>query len=101
MRYGHLLDNFYEKLSRQIQCQFEKGPAMLPDPSGWRSTNDYSHAEELTASDLAWEWLRRNEAYDRDYQKLVSDESDAPSLREELCQQWRLFYPARPSNGIP
>ena len=74
---------------------------MLPDPSGWRATNDYSHAEKLSASDLAWEWLRRNEAYDRDYQKLMSEESDVSSLREELRQQWRLFYPARPSNGIP
>ena len=34
---------------------------MLPDASNWRSAAHYDHVEKLTASGLAWEWLRRNE----------------------------------------
>jgi hypothetical protein len=37
---------------------------MTPDASLWRSPAHYDHIDDLTASDLAWEWLRRNDAYD-------------------------------------
>ena len=43
---------------------------MTPDASTWRSSAEYDHLDALTASDLAWEWLRRNEAYDADFETL-------------------------------
>jgi hypothetical protein len=36
---------------------------MTPNASTWRSSADYEHLDVLTPSDLAWEWLRRNDAY--------------------------------------
>ncbi|WP_438590756.1 transcriptional regulator domain-containing protein, partial [Escherichia fergusonii] len=33
---------------------------MTPDASGWRSSERYAHVADMTASDVAWEWLRRN-----------------------------------------
>jgi hypothetical protein len=78
-----------------------EGVAVLPDTSQWWSSTEYAYAEGLTASDLAWEWLRRNEAYDRDYQTLTSSEEHVQSLTDRIRQHWRLFYPARSSKGVP
>lgn len=47
---------------------------MTPDASTWRSKAEYEHLDALTASDLAWEWLRRNEAYDADFEASVTDQ---------------------------
>lgn len=74
---------------------------MTQDPSDWRSTVDYGYVEQLSASDLAWEWLRRNEAYGRDFKALTSADADVPLLTERIRQHWRLFYPARPRDCIP
>ena len=43
---------------------------MPSDLSGWRSTAGYDYVERLGASDLAWEWLRRNNA---DFAKELED----------------------------
>ena len=45
---------------------------MTPDASTWRSSAEYDHLDALTASDLAWEWLRRNDAYDTDFEALLA-----------------------------
>ena len=70
---------------------------MTPDASGWRLSANYDHVEKLTASDLAWEWLRRNESYDRDFEMLAanSDEKRGPSLLRAFRQQWGLRFPCR------
>lgn len=76
---------------------YGEGVAVLPDPSNWDASAEYDYADDLTSSDLAWEWLRRNEAYDRDYQALAAAEADVQSLTDRIRQHWRLFYPARSS----
>ena len=35
---------------------------MTPNAAGWRSSAAYEHIAEMSPSDLAWEWLRRNDA---------------------------------------
>ncbi|MER9291522.1 DUF6499 domain-containing protein [Mesorhizobium sp. M0510] len=40
---------------------------MRPDTSLWRSSSTYDYLDDLVAADLAWEWLRRNPDYQRDY----------------------------------
>ena len=49
---------------------------MTPDASGWRSSERYAHVADMTASDVAWEWLRRNEYYDKDFQALADSKDD-------------------------
>ena len=53
---------------------------MTPDASGWRSSERYAHVADMTAPDVAWEWLRRNESYDRDFQALSDNESELGAL---------------------
>ncbi|MBP1847870.1 hypothetical protein J2046_006154 [Rhizobium petrolearium] len=68
---------------------------MTPDASIWRSS-EYDHLDALTASDLAWEWLRRNDAYDADFQGPASAPGTPEPLTERIRQRWGLRFPGRP-----
>lgn len=69
---------------------------MMPDASRWRSSEAYDHVEDLTASDLAWEWLRRNEAYNQDFEALADTDTDPHSLTDRIRQRWGLRFPGQP-----
>ncbi|MFT0875888.1 DUF6499 domain-containing protein [Rhodopseudomonas sp. G2_2311] len=71
--------------------------SVTPDASRWRSSANYDHVEDLTASNLAWEWLRRNDAYDQDFQALSRADADPPLLIETIRQRWGLRFPDRPA----
>ena len=69
----------------------QRGTTMTPDTSRWRSSETYDYLDELDSPDLAWEWLRRNAEYQKDYA-----EADSPSLKSKLQKRWGLqfFRPA-------
>lgn len=71
---------------------------MTPDASTWRSSVEYDHLDALTASDLAWEWLRRNDAYDTDFEASLAGRGDPEPLTEHIRQRWGLRFPRRPPN---
>jgi len=66
---------------------------MTPDASGWRSSADYDRIDTMLASDLAWEWLRRNDDYDHDYQALMQAGADYRPLTDKIRQRWGLRFP--------
>ena len=37
----------------------------------WRSEEDYANFEKAEAADIAWEWLRRDGEYQKDYGALT------------------------------
>ena len=53
------------------------------------------HLDVLTPSDLAWEWLRRNDAYDADFEASASGQGDPEPLTERIRQRWGLRFPRR------
>jgi hypothetical protein len=69
---------------------------MLPDASHWRSAAHYARIENLSASDLAWEWLRRNEAYNKDFEAYCADGSDKAALSETIQRRWGVRFPDQP-----
>ncbi|KAB2792252.1 hypothetical protein F9L06_21995 [Brucella anthropi] len=71
---------------------------MTPDASTWRSSAEYDHLDALTASDLAWEWLRRNDAYDADFEASASGRGVPEPLTEHIRQRWGLRFPRQPSD---
>ncbi|UCI05222.1 transcriptional regulator domain-containing protein [Mesorhizobium sp. B1-1-8] len=73
---------------------------MRPDASGWRSPNGYDHVEDMAATDLAWEWLRRNDSYDKDFEELKEMKGDTRPLTDAIRQRWRLRFPGGPA-GCP
>jgi len=73
---------------------------MTPDASGWRSSTTYEHVDNLTASDIAWEWLRRNDSYDQDFTALTETDGDSHLLIDRIQQRWGLQFRGR-SVGCP
>ena len=69
---------------------------MTPDVSQWRSTERYDYVEQLVSPELAWEWLRRNEAYQRDYADVVETAGASRPLNEAAQQRWGLRFPGSP-----
>ena len=67
---------------------------MTPDASGWRLPKGYDHVDDMTASDLAWEWLRRNETYDHDFDAYSRNKENPQSLTDRIRQRWGLRFPA-------
>ncbi|WP_328591724.1 transcriptional regulator domain-containing protein [Pararhizobium mangrovi] len=63
----------------------------IPD---WRSKAAYDDLERVPMRGLAWEYLRRNEAYGRDYHDAgrVSDAERA----DASARRWGLRFPDRP-----
>ena len=66
-----------------------------PNESIWRSSAEYEHLDVMTASDLAWEWLRRNDSYDADFEASASGRGDPTALRDHIRQRWGLRFPCR------
>ena len=69
---------------------------MTPSAAGWRSSTAYEHVEEISASDLAWEWLRRNDAYDEDYEELRKGKTDVQTMTDKIRRRWGLRFPHGP-----
>ena len=40
---------------------------MKPDTSGWENPSAYDFIQNAAADSIAWEFLRRNEHYQKDY----------------------------------
>lgn len=73
---------------------------MSPDTSRWRSSSNYDYVDQLTASDIGWEWLRRNNDYQRDYAEFSSALTDSPSPIERVGRRWGLRFPCRPNSEV-
>lgn len=57
----------------------------------WKSEEAYPDAKKAEAVDIAWEWLRRNCEYQRDYMALaVSERSSATT--DHFRQRWGLSF---------
>ena len=69
------------------------------DPTHWRSASQYDYVETLTAPDLAWEWLRRNAGYQRDYVSARRKKEDPHELTRTVRQSWGLRFPGRSATG--
>ncbi|MFA6031883.1 MAG: DUF6499 domain-containing protein [Myxococcota bacterium] len=74
---------------------------MTPDASRWRSSAYYDHVEGSSASDIAWEWLRRNEAYDLDFEAWSRNSATADTLSDQIRQRWGLRFPDQPLARSP
>jgi predicted nucleic acid-binding protein len=67
----------------------------MPSAPDWRSASDYAYVHELNRREFAWEYLRRNPSYKRDYRgavhRIESTHIDAFALR------WGVRFPFRPA----
>ena len=65
---------------------------MVPDTSRWKTSPEYDFMDDLGGGDLAWECLRRNSGYQKDYSNLLRNaRTDAP-LPQEMSRRWGLRF---------
>ncbi|WP_230646605.1 MULTISPECIES: DUF6499 domain-containing protein [unclassified Bradyrhizobium] len=67
----------------------------MQEDESWRSSTAYEYVDDLQASDLAWEFLRRNEDYRREYKRLQSKTDSSDPAKESFAQRWGLSFRAR------
>ena len=64
----------------------------------WRSLAAYAHAKSISAAGFAWEYLRRDEDYRRDFhrvRRLPRLDSDAQTA---FSERWGVRFPDRPDS---
>lgn len=66
---------------------------MAPDPSQWRASTSYDYFDDLGISDLAWECLRRNVDYQRDYAEALKEMDDPEQATTSFRLRWGLQFP--------
>ena len=66
---------------------------MTPDISHWRSSERYEYVEDLVSPELAWEWLRRNEDYQRDFEAAQLEPNADTAATEATRSRWGLRFP--------
>ena len=54
----------------------------------WRSANGYDHVQDAEVTEFAWECLRRNPNYQRDYRGVTP----AAVVSAEFRQRWGLCF---------
>lgn len=64
--------------------------------SDWRVPARYAHAEHISAAGFAWEYLRRDEEYRRDYYRVKAVPQGDPKARKVFSERWGLRFRRRP-----
>jgi hypothetical protein len=67
----------------------------MPQVGNWRSQSAYDYLNELKPSELAWEFLRRNPDYKRDYRTAVEGAAGDDGISQPLILRWGLRFPFR------
>ena len=67
----------------------------MPPALDWRSPAAYAYLDKLNPSELAWEFLRRNSDYQRDYRAAATGATGEPEFSEQVALRWGLPFPDR------
>lgn len=66
----------------------------------WRSAANYSRHRNYDRAGFAWEIIRRNDAYGRDYERTAQTAPDNPAEIERFAERWGLRFGADPKLDI-
>jgi len=57
----------------------------------WRSEQDYKNFEKAETADIAWEWLRRDSEYEREYRSLTAA-ARLTATPQQFRKKWGLSF---------
>jgi hypothetical protein len=57
----------------------------------WRSEQDYANFGEAETADIAWEWLRRDSEYQKEFGNLTADERSS-GMTHQFRNKWGLSF---------
>ena len=67
----------------------------MPQVGDWRSRSAYDYIDDLTAPEVAWEFLRRNPDYRKDYLELsIAGQLDT-DIGRAFAEKWGLCFRRR------
>ena len=78
------------QLNLHINC--EVTVTMRPDTSRWRENTSYDLVDDLPPDGLAWEYLRRNGAYQQDFARHLEIKGLAEPLAADAETRWGLRF---------
>ncbi len=64
--------------------------------SDWRSPAAYGHAQSIPAAGFAWEYLRRDDEYRRDFHRLNRKSRHDTDAQTAFSNRWGLRFRNRP-----
>jgi hypothetical protein len=67
----------------------------MPTTPDWRNAAAYGYLQQLNRAELAWEFLRRNPNYNRDFRATARRTSTEADFPERLTRRWGLRFPCR------
>jgi len=67
----------------------------MPRVLDWRSAAAYAYVDDLNPAELAWEFLRRNSDYQRDFRAAAGDAAGQAEFSEQVILRWGLPFPDR------
>jgi hypothetical protein len=67
----------------------------MPTTPDWRNAAAYAYLQQLNRVELAWEFLRRNPNYNRDFRAAARRTSNQAEFPERLIRRWGLRFPCR------
>lgn len=70
----------------------------MSEEESWRSETAYDYIDQLTTSELAWEFLRRNPDYRTAFQGLLSSGRLTDETATAFAQQWGLCFRSGPTH---
>jgi hypothetical protein len=70
----------------------------MSEEESWRSEAAYDYIDQLTTSDLAWEFLRRNPDYRIAFQELLSSGRLSDETATLFAERWGLYFRSRPTH---
>jgi Proteobacterial transcriptional regulator-like domain len=64
----------------------------MPPVPDWRSADAYAYLNDLTPAELAWEFLRRNPDYQREFRTTIPPNPDEDDGPERSAKHWGLQF---------
>jgi len=64
----------------------------MPPVREWRSAAAYEYLKDLNPTELAWEFLRRNPNYRRDYRTAIGGTADQAEISVTVVLRWGLRF---------
>lgn len=61
----------------------------------WRSPDAYRHARSVPAAGFAWEYLRRDDDYRRDFHRMTRTSDDDGTAQTAFTDRWGLRFRCR------
>jgi len=74
---------------------------MTPDTSEWRDEAVYEFMDQAGVDDLAWECLRRNLDYQRDFARLLENARLDEPLSRAMSDRWGLRFRRTTKSLLP